>query len=63
MTVRVRTQLAAALVEFALAWPIALVIVLASVEVAVWAEEAYGARSAALAGARAGSVSGGTSAP
>ncbi len=56
-----RRQLAASLVEFALAWPIALLIVLATVQAAVWAAEAYGARAASLAGARAGSVSGGTS--
>jgi hypothetical protein len=55
-------QRAAALVEFALAWPIALVIVLATVQAAVWAAEAYGARAASLAGARAGSVARGSSA-
>lgn len=53
-------QRAAALVEFALAWPIALIIVLATVQAAVWAAESYGARAASLAGARAGSVAGGT---
>jgi hypothetical protein len=53
-------QLAAALVEFAVAWPIALLIVFATVQAAVWAAEAYGARAASLAGARAGSASGGT---
>ena len=52
----------AALVEFALAWPIALLIVLATVEAAVWAEEAYAARSAAIAGGRAGAVAGGSAA-
>lgn len=62
MTRRLRRQLAAALVEFALAWPIALLIVFATVEAAVWAAETYAARSASLAGARAGSVAGGTSA-
>jgi Flp pilus assembly protein TadG len=56
-----RRQVAAALVEFALAWPIALLIVFATVEAAVWAAETYGARAASLAGARAGSISGGTS--
>ena len=55
-----RRQRAAALVEFALAWPIALLIVFATVESAVWAAEAYAARAATLAGARAGSVAGGT---
>ncbi|MFI5284199.1 MAG: TadE family protein [Candidatus Dormibacterales bacterium] len=48
----------AALVEFALAWPLALLVVLGSVELAVWGVEAYAARAAALAGARAGSVAG-----
>jgi hypothetical protein len=57
---RRRAQAAAALVEFALVWPIALLIVLAAVETAVWSAEAYAVRSASLAGARAGSVAGGT---
>ncbi len=57
-----RLQRAAALVEFALAWPIALLIVLTTVQAAVWAPETYGARAASLAGARAGSVQGGTAA-
>jgi hypothetical protein len=47
-----------ALLEFALAWPVALFLVCACVELAVWAEESYAARSAALAGARAASVDG-----
>ena len=47
-----------ALVEFALAWPIVLLLVLGSVELAVWASEAAAARSAAIAGARAGTVAG-----
>jgi hypothetical protein len=55
-------QRAAALVEFALAWPIALLIVFATVQSAVWAAEVYAARAATLAGARAGSVAGGSSA-
>jgi hypothetical protein len=59
---RTRGQAAAALVEFALVWPIALLIVLAAVETAVWSAEAYAARAASLAGARAGSVAGGTAA-
>ena len=54
-----RAQGATALVEFALAWPVALLIVLATVEAAVWAAEAYTVRAASLAGARAGSVAGG----
>ena len=55
-------QRAAALVEFALAWPVALLIVFATVQAAVWAAEAYAARAASLAGARAGSVAGATTA-
>jgi Flp pilus assembly protein TadG len=48
-----------ALVEFALVWPIVLLLVLGSVELAVWASEAAAARGAAMAGARAGTVVGG----
>ena len=55
-----KRQRAAALVEFALAWPIALLIVLSTVETAVWAAEAYAAHSATVAGARAGAIAGGT---
>ena len=55
-----RFQAGAALVEFALVWPIALLIVLATVETAVWSVEAYAARAASLAGARAGAMAGGT---
>jgi TadE-like protein len=62
MTRPIRAQGAAALVEFALVWPIALLIVLATVETAVWSAEAYAARAASLAGARAGSVEGATAA-
>ena len=51
----------AAMVEFALAWPVALLLVLGSVELAVWVAESFAARSAALAGARAASVAGGSS--
>ena len=35
-----RSEAGAALVEFALVWPIALLIVLATVEAAVWSVEA-----------------------
>jgi Flp pilus assembly protein TadG len=49
-----------ALIEFALAWPIALLLALGSVETAVWGSEAFAARSAALAGARAAAAAGGT---
>lgn len=55
-----RKQRAAALVEFALAWPVALLIVLASVQAAVWAAEAYAASAATVAGARAGTVAAGS---
>ncbi len=49
-----------ALMEFALAWPIALLLVLGAVETAVWGSEVFAARSAALAGARAGATAGAT---
>jgi len=42
-----------AVIEFALAWPVALVLVLGCVELSIWQVESYTARSAALAGARA----------
>lgn len=48
------------LVEFALAWPVALVLLLGAVQVALWAGESFAARAAALAGARAGTVAGGS---
>ena len=48
----------AALVEFALAWPVALFLALGCVELAVWGAESFSARSAALTGARAASVAG-----
>lgn len=48
----------AAILEFALAWPVALLLALGCVELAVWGAESFAARSAALAGARAGSVAG-----
>src|SRR4029077_6633293 len=47
-----------ALMEFALAWPIVLLLVLGAVEMAVWGSESASAREAALAGARAGTVAG-----
>ena len=49
-----------ALVEFALAWPVALMLALGAIEAAVWGSEAFAARSAALAGARAATVAGAT---
>ena len=48
----------AALVEFALTWPLAVLLVTASVEVGVWAAEWSAAHAAAAAGARAASASG-----
>lgn len=47
-----------ALMEFALAWPIVLLLVLGAVQIAVWESEAAAAHDAALAGARAGTVAG-----
>jgi hypothetical protein len=44
--------------EFALAWPIVLLLVLGAVQVTVWESESTAAREAALAGARAGTVAG-----
>lgn len=44
--------------EFALAWPVVLLLVLGAVEMAVWASETAAARDSALAGARAGTVVG-----
>jgi hypothetical protein len=49
-----------ALVEFALAWPVALLLALGAVETAVWTSETFAARSAALAGARAATAVGGS---
>jgi hypothetical protein len=57
-----RPRQGTALVEFALAWPVALLLVLGAVETAVWGSEAFAARFAALAGARAGAVAGATAA-
>ncbi len=49
-----------ALLEFAIAWPVALLLIVGSVQLAVWGSEAFAARQAALVGARAGSAAGGT---
>ena len=51
-----------ALLEFAIAWPVALLLVVGSVQLAVWGSEAFAAKQAALAGARAGSSARGTAA-
>jgi len=53
-----RSSRGAALMEFALAWPIVLLMVLGAVQLALWESEAAAARNAALAGARAGTVAG-----
>lgn len=46
------------MVEFALAWPVALLLALGCVELSVWGAESFAARSSALAGARAGTLAG-----
>lgn len=50
-----RSERGDALLEFAIAWPLALFLIAGSVQYTVWGTEAYAARSAAAAGARAGS--------
>jgi hypothetical protein len=55
---RMYSERGAAILEFALAWPVALLLALGCVELAVWGAETYAASSAALAGARAASVAG-----
>lgn len=50
----------AALLEFALAWPIALLLALGTIEAGIWSSETFAAHSAALAGARAAAGAGGT---
>jgi Flp pilus assembly protein TadG len=44
------------LLEFAIAWPVAVLLVAGSVQLAIWGAQASAARQAALAGARAGSA-------
>lgn len=53
---RRRFSAGTAIMEFALAWPVVLVLVVGSVQLAVWGSEVFAARGAALAGARAGTV-------
>jgi hypothetical protein len=53
-------QRGAALAEFAVTWPLLLLTVLGATELAIWSVESAAARSAALAGAEAGSVAGAT---
>ena len=48
--------------EFALAWPVALLLVLGCVQLGLYSVEAYSARAAAMVGARAGAARGGTEA-
>ena len=45
----IRSGRGTAILEFALAWPVALLLALGCVELAVWGAESYAARSAALA--------------
>ena len=47
-----------ALMEFALAWPVVLLLVLGTLQIALWESEVGAAHDAALAGARAGTVAG-----
>ena len=57
-----RRSSGSALLEFAIVWPVALLLVAGSVQLAVWGSEARSARQAAMAGARAGSAADGTGA-
>ena len=52
------SQRAAGLVEFALAWPVAVLLVTGAVQIALWGAEWSAAHSAAEAGARAASMAG-----
>jgi Flp pilus assembly protein TadG len=54
----VRASRGAALVEFALVWPLLLLLVLGGIELALWSSESFAARAAAAAGARAGATVG-----
>lgn len=47
-----------ALLEFAIAWPVSLLLVAGCIQLAVWGSESFAAREAALAGAHAGTVAG-----
>lgn len=51
-------QRGSTLLEFALAWPVVLLLALGAVQLAVWVSEVYAVRAAAAAGARAGSAVG-----
>ncbi len=52
------SQSGSTLLEFALAWPVLLLLALGSVQLGVWSAESFAVRSAAAAGARAGSAVG-----
>lgn len=53
-----RRQGGSALTEFALAWPLIVLLVLAAVQIAVYGVESYTAREAALVGTRVGAERG-----
>lgn len=53
-----RKERGSALTEFALAWPLILLLVLSAIQVAVYGVESYSAREAALVGARIASERG-----
>ncbi len=53
-------QRGSTLLEFALAWPVALLLVLGAIQLGVYSVEVNAARAAALAGARAAATRGGT---
>src|SRR5260221_10680992 len=55
-----RPDRGSALLEFAITWPVTLLLVAGSVQLAVWGSEAFAAKRAALAGARAGSAADGS---
>ena len=46
--------------EFALAWPVVVLVTSVAIELCLWAALAAGARTAALSGARAGAIAGGS---
>ncbi len=46
------------MLEFAIAWPICLVIVAGCIQLSTWGAESYAARQAALAGARSATAAG-----
>ena len=58
-----RSQRGSTLTEFALAWPIVLLLVLVAIQLAVYGVEVYAARDSALIGARVGSEAGSGTGP